>query len=73
LLQLLDELKNQAALLNNGRQKTTHWPDWKRLPASEQMRDQLPGMWHSFTLVGFALFVGLLGCEWFLRRRWELA
>lgn len=71
LLNFLDELKSQAS--GEGRLKTSHWPDWKRLPASEQMRDQVPALWHSFALVGFVLFVAFLACEWFLRRHWDLA
>ena len=71
LLQYLDELKSQVS--RESRHKTTHWPDWKRVPASEQTRDQLAGLWHSFTLVSFLLFVTLLGGEWLLRRLWGLA
>jgi uncharacterized membrane protein len=70
LLQLLDELKNQAS--RDARQKTTHWPDWQRLPPSDHVRDQLSGLWNSFAFVGFLLFVLLIGSEWLLRRLWGL-
>ncbi len=70
LLQLLDELKDQAS--RDARQKTTHWPDWQRLPPSDHLRDQLAGLWNSFAFVGFSLFVLLIGCEWTLRRLWGL-
>lgn len=70
LLQYLDELKGQVN--REARHKTTHWPDWKRLPRSEAARDQLAGLWNSFALVSFAFFVALLGSEWLLRRLWGL-
>jgi hypothetical protein len=70
LLEYLDELKNQVS--RESRQKTTHWPDWQRLPSSDRARDQLSGLWNSFALVGFLLFVALLGTEWLLRRLWGL-
>ena len=70
LLQLLDELRSQAS--RDARQKTIHWPDWQRLPPSDQVRDQLAGLWNSFAFVGFLLFVVLIGAEWTLRRIWGL-
>jgi hypothetical protein len=70
LLQYLDELQGQVN--RESRHKTTHWPDWKRLPASDYARDQLAGLWHSFALVSFLLFSSLLGGEWLLRRLWGL-
>ncbi|HZZ82467.1 MAG TPA: vWA domain-containing protein [Gemmataceae bacterium] len=70
LLTLLDELQSQAS--RDARQKTTHWPDWQRVPASDHLRDQVAGMWNSFALVGFLLFVGIIGSEWLLRRLWGL-
>jgi hypothetical protein len=70
LLAYLDELKSQVN--SESRHKTTQWPDWNRLPASEHTRDQLAGLWNSFALVGFLLFAGLLGSEWLLRRMWGL-
>jgi hypothetical protein len=70
LLQYLDELKNQVN--RESRMKTTHWPDWQHLPASDHTRDQLSGMWNSFALVSFLLFIALLGSEWLLRRLWGL-
>lgn len=70
LLAYLDELKSQVN--SEARLKTTHWPDWKRLPSSDHARDQLSGLWNSFSLGGFVLFVILLGAEWFLRRWWGL-
>lgn len=70
LLELLDELRNQAS--RDARQKTTHWPDWQRLPPSDHVRDQLAGLWNSFAIAGFLLFVLLIGCEWTLRRLWGL-
>jgi uncharacterized membrane protein len=70
LLQYLDELKNQVN--RESRHKTTHWPDWKRVPVTEHPRDQLSGLWNSFTLVSFLLFVALLVGEWSLRRLWGL-
>ena len=44
LLQYLDELKNEVN--REARHKTTYWPDWKRMPASDHPRDQLAGLWH---------------------------
>jgi hypothetical protein len=70
LLQLLDDLKNQAS--RDARQRTTHWPDWQRLPPSDHLRDQLAGLWNSFAFVGFLLFVLCIGSEWTLRRLWGL-
>jgi uncharacterized membrane protein len=70
LLQYLDELKSQVN--RESRHKTTHWPDWQRVPPSEEMRDQAAGIWNSFALVGLLLFVALLGLEWLLRRLWGL-
>jgi len=70
LLQLLDDLKNQAS--RDARQKTTYWPDWQHLPPSDHVRDQLAGLWNSFAFVGFLLFVLLIGSEWTLRRLWGL-
>lgn len=70
IVQLLDELRTQAS--RDARQKTSHWPDWQRLPPSDHFRDQLSGMWNSFALFGFLLFVGCIGCEWALRRLWGL-
>lgn len=69
-VQYLDELKSQVN--RESRHKTTHWPDWKRLPASDGMRDQLAGLWHSFALVSLVVFVALVGGEWLLRRLWGL-
>jgi hypothetical protein len=70
LLAYLDDLKSQVN--NESRHKTTQWPDWNRLPASEHTRDQLAGLWNSFALVGFLLFTAFLGSEWLLRRMWGL-
>jgi uncharacterized membrane protein len=70
LLQYLDELSTQVN--TESRHKTTHWPDWKRLPASDSTRDQVIGMWQSFSLLALVLFVSLLGGEWLLRRMWGL-
>ena len=70
LLQYLDELKNQVN--RESRQKTTHWPDWQHIPVSDHTRDQLSGIWNSFALIGFLLFIALLGSEWLLRRLWGL-
>jgi hypothetical protein len=70
LIQYLDELKGQVS--RESRHKTVYWPDWKRLPASQSVRDQMPGLWHSFALISLLLFVALLGTEWALRRWWGL-
>ena len=70
LVQFLDELKGQVS--GAARHRTTQWPDWKRLPATDHTRDQLAGLWNSFALLGFLLFTALLGCEWLLRRLWGL-
>jgi hypothetical protein len=70
LLAYLDDLKSQVN--SESRHKTTQWPDWNRLPASDHTRDQLAGLWHSFALGGFLLFTALLGGEWLLRRMWGL-
>src|SRR5262249_34051459 len=67
-LHSLDELKSQVN--RDARHKTTHWPDWTRLPASGSGRDQMSGLWHSFALLTFLIFVALVGCEWGLRRMW---
>ena len=68
LVRFLDELQNQVN--REGRQRTTHWPDWNRIPPSDSLRDQMSGLWSSFALLGFVLFVALLGGEWLLRRLW---
>jgi uncharacterized membrane protein len=70
IVALLDELQSQAS--RDARQKTVHWPDWQRIPPSDHLRDQVSGLWNSFALVSFVLFVGLIGCEWLLRRLWGL-
>jgi type VI protein secretion system component VasF len=70
LLDYLDELRTQINA--ESRHTTTHWPDWKRLPASDRTRDQVAGIWSSFSLVTFLLFVSLLGSEWYLRRKWSM-
>ncbi|MBI2805739.1 MAG: VWA domain-containing protein [Planctomycetes bacterium] len=69
-VQFLDELREQVN--RESRQKTVHWPDWKRLPTSESARDQLPALWSSFALVSLLLFVALICGEWSLRRWWGL-
>ncbi len=69
-LQYLEELQGQVN--RESRHKTTHWPDWNRVPAPESTRDQLSGLWNSFALAGMLLFVALLGSEWLLRRWWGL-
>jgi hypothetical protein len=71
LLAYLDEVAKQVE--RESRVKTTRWPDWNRVPASDSVRDQLPGIWNSFALLGMLLFVTVLGCEWLLRRIWGLA
>ncbi|MSQ94755.1 MAG: hypothetical protein EXR98_09390 [Gemmataceae bacterium] len=70
LLQYLDELKSQVN--RESRLKTVHWPDWRKVPASESARDQLPALWNSFALMSLLLFVALVGSEWGLRRWWGL-
>ena len=69
-LQFLDELAGQVN--RESRHKTTHWPDWKRVPATDAARDQLAGLWNSFALVGLLLFTMLVSGEWFLRRWWGM-
>lgn len=70
-LKYLDELSSQVK--REGRMRTTHWPAWNRAPLSEHPRDQLAGLISSFALLGFLIFVTLLGLEWLLRRMWGLA
>lgn len=70
LLHYLDELRTQVN--REARHKTVNWPDWRRLPASESARDQLPALWNSFSLASLLIFVGLLSGEWALRRWWGL-
>ncbi len=70
LLHYLDELK--SVVNRESRQKTVHYPDWRRTPASESARDQLPALWGSFSLASLLLFIGLLSGEWGLRRWWGL-
>jgi len=70
LAQVLDALRDQLG--KESRHKTIRWPDWKRVPTSDQARDQIVGMWNSFALLGLALFIGLLTLEWSLRRWWGL-
>jgi len=70
LLRYLDELRSHVN--RESRHKTTHWPDWRRVPASGHPGDQLLGLWHSFGLVTFLLFVTLVASEWLLRRFWGL-
>ena len=66
----LDELEGQVRA--DGRHKTSHWPDWTRLPASGHVRDQAAGLWSSFALFSYLLFIALIGSEWLLRRLWGL-
>lgn len=66
----LDSLAGQVN--RESREKTTHWPDWTRVPASPHVADQFAGLWGSLVLVSFVLFVILLALEWGLRRWWGL-
>lgn len=70
-LKFLDD--RAAQIGREARHRTTHWPDWKRIPASEGFREQASGIWNSFALVSLLAFVALLGGEWFLRRTWGFA
>ncbi|MBI1830059.1 MAG: hypothetical protein HYR84_01250 [Planctomycetes bacterium] len=70
LAEYLDSLEGQVN--RESREKTTHWPDWTRVPASPHVADQFTGLWGSFALVSFLVFIALLGCEWWLRRWWGL-
>jgi hypothetical protein len=70
-LKYLDELASQVK--RESRVRTTNWPAWNRLPASDMARDQLAGLWNSFALLGLLIFVTLLFAEWLLRRMWGLA
>lgn len=57
---------------NQPRAKIEVWPDWRRGPASPSASDQLATLWNSTALPCFVAFVGLLGTEWYLRRRWGM-
>jgi uncharacterized membrane protein len=70
LLQYLEELRTQP--LGQGRQKAELWPDWRRNPTSEGVRDQLSALWSSGSLACFLAFSMLVCVEWFLRRRWGM-
>jgi uncharacterized membrane protein len=70
LLSLLDEIKGQVR--DDVRVRVSHWPDWRRNPASESAADQLAALWQSMALVCFAAFAGLVFTEWGLRRWWGL-
>jgi hypothetical protein len=70
LLQFLEELRTQP--LGQGKPKAELWPDWRRNPASDGLRDQVGALWTSGALVCFLLFTALLCVEWFLRRRWGM-
>lgn len=70
LAQLLDEIVAQK--LNQPSARVHHWPDWRRLPASDSVGDQVNLLWNSTALACFLLFSALLCCEWYLRRRWGM-
>jgi uncharacterized membrane protein len=70
LLQYLEELRAQP--LGLGRPRPQLWPDWRRNPASDGLRDQVSALWVSGALVCFLLFTALVCVEWFLRRRWGM-
>jgi len=66
----LEELRTQAVA--QGRPKADLWPDWRRNPASEGLRDQVSALWMSGALGCFLVFTTLVCLEWFLRRRWGM-
>lgn len=70
LIAYLDRIAQQTT--TEARMRTVHWPDWRRLPSSSSTRDQIAGAWGSFSFGVLALFVGLLTCEWLLRKRWGM-
>jgi hypothetical protein len=70
LLQYLTELRDRAS--SQGWVKRDVWPNWKYLPASEALPDQLVAAVASGALPCLALFVMLISTEWFLRRWWGL-
>jgi uncharacterized membrane protein len=69
LAQFLEEL---PPLMDAGRASSSRWPDWRRNPASDGLRDQTAALWQSFALPCFLAFCSLLCLEWFLRRRWGM-
>jgi uncharacterized membrane protein len=66
----LEELSRQTG--DKGRPRPELWPDWRRNPTSDGVRDQLDALWTSGALACFLLFVTLVCLEWFLRRRWGM-
>jgi uncharacterized membrane protein len=69
LAKFLEEL---PALQDAGRAASNRWPDWRRNPASDAVRDQAGALWQSSALPCFLAFAALLCLEWFLRRRWGM-
>jgi uncharacterized membrane protein len=69
LVQFLEEL---PALQDASRASATRWPDWRRNPTSNAVRDQVLALWQSSALVCFLSFTALLCLEWWLRRRWGM-
>ncbi len=65
-------LQNLPALQDAGRATSNRWPDWRRNPASDAVRDQAAALWQSSALPCFLAFAALLCLEWFLRRRWGM-
>jgi uncharacterized membrane protein len=70
-----EELKQFLKSLGNlplpqSRPKTKLWPDWRRTPPSDRLRDQVAALSSSGILASFLVFVTLLCLEWGLRRYW---
>jgi hypothetical protein len=70
LIQYLQELHDRST--GQGWVKREVWPNWKIMPASSVLADQLGALMQSLALPCLVLFVSCLGMEWFLRRWWGL-
>jgi uncharacterized membrane protein len=70
LMQYLTELRDRTN--SQGWVRRDVWPNWKYLPASEALPDQLNAMVASGALPCLVLFLTLVSAEWFLRRWWGL-
>lgn len=52
--------------------RVSHWPDWRRMPPSGNLRDQLVTLWNSTALAALLVYIACLCAEWYLRRRWGM-
>ncbi len=69
---LLQALSDLAQLRRLAPAKTHVWPNWRVAALDRSLAGQAEGLWRSGRLFCYVLFVGCLGAEWYLRRRYGL-